>query len=52
MALQRNKEWEAAYHGARDKLIAGVPTVFPFGTYWLRRFANVRVGPPPVIDFN
>jgi putative transposase len=47
MTLQRNKEWLAAYRDARADWLAGVSTEFPFGTYWLRRFANVRVKPPP-----
>ena len=44
--LQRNKEWQAAYRQARIDWLAGIPTEFPYGTYWLRRFANVRVKPP------
>jgi hypothetical protein len=43
-ALQRNKEWEAEY---RDAYRAGLPAEVPYGTYWLRRFANVRVKPAP-----
>ncbi|MDB4962930.1 MAG: hypothetical protein JWP01_2929 [Myxococcales bacterium] len=46
-ALQRNKEWEVAYREAYQNLRAGTPAEFPYGTYWLRRFANVRVKPPP-----
>ncbi len=26
------------------------PAQFPYGTYWLRRFVNVRVKPPPERD--
>jgi REP element-mobilizing transposase RayT len=42
--LQRNKEFELAYRDARECWLAGLPAVFPPGTYWLRRFANVVVG--------
>jgi len=45
--LQRNKEWRLEYRDARAKWLAGLPAEFPFGTYWLKRFANVRVKPPP-----
>ncbi|MBA3396671.1 MAG: hypothetical protein H0T89_28830 [Deltaproteobacteria bacterium] len=47
-ALQRNKAWEAEYREARAAWCAGMPADFPYGTYWLRRFANVRVKPPPL----
>ena len=46
-ALQRNKDWEAAYRVARTRWLQGEDVVFPHGTYWLRRFADVRVEPPP-----
>jgi REP element-mobilizing transposase RayT len=45
--LQRNKEWEEAYRTARLLMKAGFDVEFPYGTYWLRRFANVRVAAPP-----
>jgi REP element-mobilizing transposase RayT len=45
--LQRNKEWQLEYQDARAKWLLGIPTVFPFGTYWLKRFASVAVKPPP-----
>jgi putative transposase len=45
--LQRNKEWLADYRAARTRWLAGDDVAFPYGTYWLRRFANVRVMPPP-----
>jgi len=45
--LQRNKEWEAAYREARERWKAGELGEFPYGTYWLKRFANVAVKPPP-----
>ncbi len=41
--LQRNKEFLQAYRVARLSWLAGLPTVFPPGTYWLRRFAGVPV---------
>lgn len=34
-----------AYHYARTRWLAGKPTTFPPGTYWLRRFAAVPVAP-------
>jgi putative transposase len=46
-ALQRNKTWEAEYRAARLDWLAGLPVEFPYGTYWLRRFANASVKPPP-----
>lgn len=46
-ALRRNKEWQAAYRSARLRWLAGFDVEFPFGTYWLRRFAKVAVKPPP-----
>ena len=45
--LQRNKRWQKEYREARLKLLANIPVEFPYGTYWLRRFANVPVKPPP-----
>ena len=47
-ALQRNKEWEAAYRSARSLMLAGFDVEFPYGTYGLRRFAHVRVAAPPL----
>ena len=46
-ALHRNKEWQAEYRSARLLWLAGFEVEFPHGTYWLRRFATVRVKPPP-----
>lgn len=46
-ALQRNKEWQREYRHARLMWLAGFEVEFPYGTYWLRRFANVPVKPPP-----
>jgi hypothetical protein len=45
--LQRNKEWQAAYRSARRRWAAGEEAVFPYGTYWLSRFAHIRVEPAP-----
>ena len=42
-AIQRKREFTAAYRAARQALLAGTPIPFPFGTYWLRRFAGVVV---------
>lgn len=42
-ALLRNQAFVAAYRSARLLWLAGIPTVFPAGTYWLRRFAGVPV---------
>ncbi len=44
--LQRNKAFVAEYKIARRSWLAGIQVVFPNGTYWLRRFANVPVAPP------
>ena len=46
MRLQLNKEWQLEYRESRAKWLAGFEVAFPFGTYWLRRFASVRVNPP------
>jgi hypothetical protein len=42
-ALFRRREFIDAYRAARDLWLAGLAAVFPAGTYWLRRFANVVV---------
>jgi hypothetical protein len=44
-AIQRNREFLAAYRIARAALRAGSPIPFPHGTYWLRRFLGVAVAP-------
>jgi hypothetical protein len=41
--LRRDRSFLEAYRAARMKWLAGFDAVFPFGTYWLRRFANVKV---------
>jgi putative transposase len=45
--LQRNEEWEREYAEARDARLAGMDPLFPYGTYWMRRFAGVRVAAAP-----
>lgn len=47
-ALLGYREFLAAYRRARALWLAGQPALFPFGTYWLRWFANVPVAPPPL----
>jgi putative transposase len=42
-ALSRNREFVLAYTEMRARWLAGQETVFPAGTYWLRRFAGVSV---------
>lgn len=37
----RNRQFLAAYREARELWISGAPSLFPIGTYWLRRFAQV-----------
>jgi putative transposase len=44
--LQRDREWERLYAVARALLRGGERAVFPLGTYWMRCFAGVAVGPP------
>ena len=46
-ALQRKVEWERKYAAARAQLLAGGDPEYPYGTYWMRRFANVRVAAAP-----
>jgi hypothetical protein len=43
--IHRNQEWQADYRSARLQWLAGFDVAFPFGTYWLRRFARVLVKP-------
>lgn len=42
-ALARNRAFVRAYQIARAAWRDGLPAVFPLGTYWLRRFANVAI---------
>ena len=39
----RNRAFATEYADARERWRAGVPAVFPPGTYWLQRFASVPV---------
>ena len=48
-ALQRNRAFLVAYREARARWLAGLPTLFPPGTYWLRHYAHVPVAVPPDI---
>lgn len=45
-AIRRMREWQIAYRHARGRWRTGRRAVFPAGTYWLARFANVKVEPP------
>jgi len=45
-ALQRDRSFLSSYRAARAEWVAGRDAVFPVGTYWLRRFANVTVAAP------
>ena len=49
-ALQRNKAFVVAYRLARKLWLAGFETTFPPGTYWLHKFAGVRVAEEPVVS--
>lgn len=42
-ALRRNRAFVAAYRAAWTRWRVGLPAIFPPGTYWLRRFANVPI---------
>jgi hypothetical protein len=44
-AIQRRRDFIAAYRNARLALLSGTPIPFPHGTYWLRRFLGVEVEP-------
>lgn len=41
-----DKDWQVEYREARRRWKAGEPYAFPYGTYWLQRFANVIVKAP------
>jgi len=45
-AIQRKREFAAAYAKARAALLAGTPIPFPHGTYALRRLMGVAVAAP------
>jgi len=42
-AIQRKRDFIAAYRRALAALRAGLPAIFPAGTYWLHRFLKVPV---------
>lgn len=44
--LQRRAAFRIGYRKARLAMLRGRPILFPFGTYWLRRFAGVEVEAP------
>lgn len=43
-ALELYRAFLATYREARERWLAHRPTVFPVGTYWLARFADVPIG--------
>lgn len=45
--LEERRAWRLEYRNARARWLAKLPAEFPYGVYWLRRFANVAVKPPP-----
>jgi REP element-mobilizing transposase RayT len=45
--LQRKAEWDLEYAIARAALLRGENPIFPYGTYWMRHFAGVRVAAAP-----
>lgn len=48
--LRRNKKWLSRYKVAREAFLGGTANVlFPFGTFWLRRFVGVQCEPDPFI---
>lgn len=46
-AIEHLRGFISRYRAARQKFLSGARAVFPYGTYWLRRFANVEVEPAP-----
>ncbi len=47
-AAQLDRAWQAAYAFARERLLAGGRAVlFPFGSYWVCRFAGARAAQAP-----
>lgn len=47
---QRKRDFAEAYRHARKDHLAGKDVVFPFGTYWLKRFVGVVVAGPKKIS--
>jgi REP element-mobilizing transposase RayT len=50
LLLRQNQEWYEDYQRARKLWLAGFHVEFPYGTYWLRRYAGVVVKPPSVTN--
>ena len=47
-ALEQNEQWEREYAAARERFLAGdEDVVFPYGTYWLPRYAGAKVADAP-----
>ncbi len=44
-ALERNRQFARDYRESRSLWLRGLHSLFPPGTYWLHRFANVGVAP-------
>ncbi len=44
-AIQRKRDFVAAYRKARAAFRAGLRIAFPYGTYWLHRFMGIEVEP-------
>lgn len=42
-ALRQHRAFVDAYRAARARWLTGAAALFPHGTYWLRRFANVPI---------
>jgi REP element-mobilizing transposase RayT len=49
-AIQRKREFVAAYRLAREALLARTPIPFTRGTYWLARFVGVEVASPEKLN--
>lgn len=45
-SARRKRDFTAAYRQARVERLAGKESIFPFGTYWLKRFVGVVVAEP------
>ncbi len=44
-SLQRKRDFVVAHRAARAALLDGLVIPFPFGTYWIRRYAGAQVEP-------
>ena len=45
--LRNQAGFQIAYRDCYRRWRAGEDVEFPYGTYWLARYARVRVAPPP-----